>query len=165
MDWWNTIASIDWLTWPDLARIGLAPGLGWFDPADRTWGREILQRGVAAVFFIAFLSTRNQFPALLGEHGLLPVTRLLGRFRLRRPTLFQWRGVHYSDRLLRGMCWVGMVIALCVVAGMPQLVASWTVALAFVIMWFLYMSIANVGQMFYGFGWEMLLLEAGFLTA
>ena len=162
---WNDIAGIDWLTWPGLAHFGLGAGLGWFDPADRTWGREILQRGIAAIFFIAFLSTRNQFPALLGEHGLMPVPRLLERTRLRRPTLFQWRGVRYSDRLLRGMCWVGMALALAVVAGLPQQVASWTLALAFLAMWFLAMSIANVGQTFYGFGWEMLLLEAGFLTA
>jgi hypothetical protein len=31
-------------------------------------------------------------------------------------------------------------------------------------MWALYLSIVNVGQVFYGFGWETLLLEAGFLA-
>ena len=31
-------------------------------------------------------------------------------------------------------------------------------------MWALYLSIVNVGQAFYGFGWETLLLEAGFLA-
>jgi hypothetical protein len=31
-------------------------------------------------------------------------------------------------------------------------------------MWVLYQSIVNVGQVFYGFGWETLLLEAGFLA-
>jgi hypothetical protein len=31
-------------------------------------------------------------------------------------------------------------------------------------MWALYLSIVNVGQTFYGFGWETLLLEAGFLA-
>ena len=37
--------------------------------------------------------------------------------------------------------------------------------LAFLALWLLYMSIVNVGQTFYGFGWEMLLLEAGFIVA
>jgi hypothetical protein len=31
-------------------------------------------------------------------------------------------------------------------------------------MWALYLSVVNVGQTFYGFGWETLLLEAGFLA-
>ena len=37
--------------------------------------------------------------------------------------------------------------------------------IAFLALWLLYMSIVNVGQTFYGFGWEMLLLEAGFTVA
>ena len=31
-------------------------------------------------------------------------------------------------------------------------------------LWALYMSFVNVGSTFYGFGWEMLLLETGFLA-
>ncbi|MGY4644182.1 hypothetical protein ACVW07_002015 [Cellulomonas sp. URHB0016] len=36
---------------------------------------------------------------------------------------------------------------------------------AFLVLWGLYLSVVNVGQTFYGFGWESLLLEAGFLAA
>jgi hypothetical protein len=35
----------------------------------------------------------------------------------------------------------------------------------FLMLWLGYMSIVSVGQTFYSFGWEMLLLEAGFLAA
>jgi hypothetical protein len=35
----------------------------------------------------------------------------------------------------------------------------------FLALWLGYMSITSIGQTFYGFGWEMLLLEAGFLAA
>jgi hypothetical protein len=31
------------------------------------------------------------------------------------------------------------------------------------VLWFLYLSFVHVGQIFYGYGWEILLLEAGFL--
>ena len=31
-------------------------------------------------------------------------------------------------------------------------------------LWVLYLSFVNVGQTFYGFGWETLLLEAGLLA-
>ncbi len=39
-----------------------------------------------------------------------------------------------------------------------------THAAVFFALWFLYMSFVHVGQIFYGFGWEMLLLETGFLA-
>lgn len=137
--------------------------LAWFDAWDYEFAREVLQRGTAALFFVAFLSTLNQFPALLGERGLLPAPEFLARYgRLGGPTLFRWR---YSDGLLRVVCLVGIAIALTLVAGLPQLGPPWVPMIAFLVLWLLYMSIVNVGQTFYGFGWEMLLLEMGFTVA
>ncbi|GEK79190.1 membrane protein [Agrococcus baldri] len=37
--------------------------------------------------------------------------------------------------------------------------------LAFLTLWIVYLSILPIGQVFYGFGWELLLCEAGFLVA
>jgi hypothetical protein len=135
----------------------------WFSATDYDFARQVLQRGVAAVFLIAFLSTAAQFPALLGEHGLLPVPRLLARAGTTLgPTLFRWR---YSDRLLRIVACTGAGIAVLLVAGLPQLGPPWVPLLAFLALWGLYLSIVDVGQTFYGFGWETLLLEAGFTVA
>lgn len=135
----------------------------WFAATDSEVARWVLQRGVAALFFVAFLSSLNQFPALLGENGLLPVPRYLAGFhRLRRPSLFRYR---YSDRLFRGFCGAGLVISGLLVLGVPQAGPWWVPLVAFLALWGLYMSIVNVGQTFYGFGWEMLLLEAGFTVA
>ena len=135
----------------------------WFDAPEYEFARQVLQRSTATLYFVAFLSSFNQFPALLGERGLLPVPEHLEWFnRLGRPSLFRWR---YSDRLLRTVCWGGMAIAATLVAGLPQLGPPWVPLLAFLTLWLLYMSIVNVGQTFYGFGWEMLLLEAGFTVA
>src|SRR6185295_12342128 len=39
-----------------------------------------------------------------------------------------------------------------------------TSAIVWGALWLLYLSFVNVGQTFYGFGWETLLLEAGFLA-
>lgn len=140
--------------------MGIVEWTAWFDAPDYGFARQVLQRGVAAVFVVAFLSSLNQFPALLGERGLLPVPSLLARARRPlRPTLFAW---HYSDRLLRAVCAVGMLIGAALVLGLPQQGPPWLPLLAFLALWLLYMSIVNVGQTFYGFGWEMLLLEAGF---
>ena len=143
--------------------MGIVEWTAWFDAPEYEFARQVLQRGIATLYFVAFLSSLNQFPALLGERGLLPVPEFLARSRrLRRPTLFSWR---YSDGLLRAVCWAGLLIAAAVVAGLPQQGPPWVPLLAFLALWLLYMSIVNVGQTFYGFGWEMLLLEAGFIAA
>lgn len=140
-----------------------------FAAVDFEFARQVLQRGIAALFVIAFVSTLNQFRPLLGEHGLLPAPELLawartprGR-RLLRPTLFRW--FDYTDRRLVTLCVGGIVVAGALVAGIPQLGPPWVPMLCFLALWLGYMSVTSIGQTFYGFGWEMLLLEAGFLAA
>jgi hypothetical protein len=143
--------------------VDLESLVGWLAAPDSEFARQALQRGIAAVYLIAFISTANQFPALLGERGLMPAPQLLRHpALLRGPTLFRWR---YSDGLLRAVAWTGAAIAATLVIGLPQLGPPWVPLVAFLAIWFLYMSIVNVGQTFYGFGWESLLLEAGFLAA
>ncbi len=137
--------------------------LDWFDAHDYEIARQVLQRGVAALAFVAFLSTLNQFRPLLGEGGLLPVPELLRiARRLRGPTLFRWG---YTDRRLVAIAVTGMVLAASVVLGLPQLGPPFVPMLVFLALWILYLSIVNVGQTFYGFGWEMLLCEALFTIA
>ncbi|MFE5408406.1 lipase maturation factor family protein [Microbacterium sp. NPDC056569] len=141
-----------------------------FAAVDFEFARQVLQRGVAALFVIAFVSTLNQFRPLLGERGLVPAPELLewvhtskrGR-RMLRPTLFRY--LRYTDRRLVALCWTGIVVAAALVAGIPQLGPPWVPMLCFLALWIGYMSITSIGQTFYGFGWEMLLLEAGFLAA
>ncbi|MBB4138207.1 lipase maturation factor family protein, partial [Microbacterium invictum] len=135
----------------------------WFE-----FARQVLQRGIAALFLVAFFSTLNQFRPLLGENGLLPASTLLSWATSRKkwplhPTLFRW--VAYTDRRLVLLCAGGTVVSALLVAGVPQLGPPWVPMLAFLLLWLGYMSITSIGQTFYGFGWEMLLLEAGFLAA
>ncbi|MFF2389646.1 lipase maturation factor family protein [Agromyces sp. NPDC058104] len=135
----------------------------WFDAHDYEVARQLLQRGVGALAVVAFWSTLNQFRPLLGEHGLLPVPALLRRSsRLRGPSLFRWG---YSDRRLVAVAAAGIVLGASVVLGLPQLGPPWLPMLVLLALWLLYLSIVNVGQTFYGFGWEMLLCEALFTVA
>lgn len=135
----------------------------WFDAEGYDVARTVLQRGIAAVYLVAFVAVLRQFRPLLGERGLLPVPRFLERVPARAtPSLFHWR---YSDRLLVVVATVGLVVAASVVVGLPQAGPPWVPFLAFAVLWVAYLSIVNVGQIFYGFGWESLLLEAGFLAA
>ncbi len=134
-----------------------------FDATGYEFSRQVLQRGVAAVYLIAFLSAVAQFRPLLGENGLLPAPKYLARIAGHGvPTIFRW---HYSDRFLLAVAWLGAALAAVLVAGLPQLGPPWLPMAAFGLLWIGYMSIVNIGQVFYGFGWESLLLEAGFLVA
>lgn len=138
--------------------------MDWLHAPDYEFARVVLQRGVAMMFLVAFASTAAQFRVLLGEHGLLPAPKLLERKKyLRGFTVFRyWR---YTDRRLLVLAWVGMLLAASVIVGVPQRGSPWVPMLVFLALWLLYMSITNIGQAFYGFGWEMLLLEAGFTVA
>ena len=145
---------MDWSTWLPL-----------LEATDYTIAREVLLRGIAALYCVAFLAAFNQFPALLGENGLNPAPEYIERTSARdRPSLFRWPFTPYSDRLLRIVCVIGMALSLSVVIGLVQLGPGWTTIVVFLLMWWLYQSIVNIGQYYYGFGWESLLLEAGFIA-
>jgi hypothetical protein len=137
--------------------------LGWWTSADYDVARTLLQRGFGALYALAFWGALRQFRPLLGEHGLQPVPRFVARTHWRDgPSLFRW---HYSDRLLVTVAWCGVLLGVSVVVGLPQAGPWWVPALVFLTLWWLYLSVVNVGQTFYAFGWETLLCEAGLLVA
>jgi hypothetical protein len=130
--------------------------------ADYTIARLVIERGLALIYLIAFVVAARQFPALCGDRGLQPAWPFLARVRfLDAPSLFHWG---YSDRRLTFVAWAGIVISTLLVAGIPQAAPLPVTMLAWFALWVLYQSIVNIGGTFYGFGWESLLLEAGFLA-
>ncbi|WP_405719104.1 lipase maturation factor family protein [Streptomyces sp. NBC_01537] len=136
--------------------------MDWFTVPDYWLSRLVIQRGLAAVYLVAFLSAANQFRALIGEHGLLPVPDFLERVPFRRaPSLFQ---LSYSDRLFATVAWTGVALSAVLAAGAADHVPLWAAMAAWALLWALYLSIVNVGQTWYAFGWESLLLEAGALA-
>ncbi len=129
---------------------------------DSSIARFLIERGLGAIYVVAFAVALHQFPALCGERGLQPAPRFLAIVPFRRaPSLFHWR---YSDRLLRATSVVGILLGVTVVAGLGQAAPLPITMLVWLVLWALYQSIVNVGGTFYGFGWETLLLEAGFLA-
>ncbi len=122
--------------------------------------RLIIQRGLGLIYFMAFLVALNQFRPLLGENGILPVPRFLERITFKsRPSIFHW---HYSDRFFGIIAWCGLALSAIAALGLSEIGPLWLSMLIWFILWILYLSIVNVGQLFYGFGWESLLLETGF---
>ena len=66
---------------------------------DYEFARFVIERGLAALYLIAFLVAANQFPALSGDRGLEPARFLLAATSFRRtPSIFH---LGYSDRRLR----------------------------------------------------------------
>lgn len=131
--------------------------------ADDYWlARLVFQRALALIYLVAFVVALRQFRPLCGEHGLLPAPAFLARLRfLDAPSIFHWR---YSDRLLAGTCWTGIVLALVAATGLTDGIPTPLAMLVWAVLWLLYLSIVNVGQTFYAFGWESLLCETGFLA-
>jgi hypothetical protein len=125
--------------------------------------RLLMQRGFGGVYALAFLCAARQFRPLLGERGLLPVPSFLARVRFwEAPSIFHLR---YSDRLLGIVAWSGVALSLLVVSGYSESGPIWLSLGVWLLLYALYLSIVNVGQTFYGFGWESMLLEAGFFAA
>jgi hypothetical protein len=126
--------------------------------------RFVVLRLLGIVYTAAFLSAALQVLPLLGHAGLLPVDRFLGRIAhhfgsrgngfLELPSVF-W--LDASDRALVAGAWVGVALGIAVAAGYAN-----GIGLAF--LWALYMSYVHVGQDWYGYGWEIQLLETGFLA-
>jgi hypothetical protein len=126
--------------------------------------RFVILRLLGFVYAVAFLVAAQQLVPLIGEHGLTPATHFLTSVQtelgsptsgmLHMPTLF-WFGI--SDNGLSIFAWVGFGLALAVLAGYAN-------AIILVVLWMMYMSIVHIGQIWYGYGWEIQLLETGFLS-
>ena len=125
--------------------------------------RAVLASGLGFIYLVGFVILIQQGLPLLGEHGIMPLSRFLARVRAGSgsaseafwavPSVF-WLSA--SDGVLRAASWLGAALALLVTAGFGN-------APAMFLLWALYGSFVHAGQTFYGYGWEMLLLEAGFL--
>jgi hypothetical protein len=126
--------------------------------------RFVILRLLGIVYAIAFLVAANQILPLIGSDGLLPVGNFLGYVShalggslagfLRLPSIF-W--LNHSDNALVVTAWLGFALS-CVVA------CGYANALLLTLLWILYMSFVHVGQEWYGYGWEVQLLETGFLA-
>lgn len=138
------------------------PRFPWNDGASYRLTAGALLRGMGFIYAVAFLSLTQQVDGLLGSQGLLPVRLYLGVVRdalgggrfVEVPTLF-W--LSSSDAALHAACWAGLGLSLLAVLG---LTSAWLMAA----LWLLYSSFVHVGQVFYGYGWELLTIEAGFLA-
>ena len=124
--------------------------------------RLCFQRALGCTYLIAFLIAVNQFIPLLGERGLQPVRRFVRHIPFRRaPSLFY---INCSDHFITAMIWSGIVLSIFTISGWSESFGLVVSMLTWALLWIIYLSLVNVGQTFYGFGWETMLCETGFLA-
>jgi len=121
-------------------------------------------RLLGCVYAVAFLAAARQILPLIGSHGLLPVGSFLAQVQnalgslssgfVRLPSFFWFA---HSDAVLQVAAWIGFALSCLVVAGYAN-------AIVMAVLWGLYMSFVHIGQDWYGYGWEIQLLETGFLS-
>ncbi|XP_036890443.1 lipase maturation factor 1 isoform X3 [Sturnira hondurensis] len=131
--------------------------------------RIVLLRALAFVYFVAFLVAFHQNKQLIGDRGLLPCKAYLKRVQQHFQGRVGWDTVSSTPTLLWLLDWSHMdsnldalallglgISAFILVTGCANMVLM-------AALWVLYMSLVNVGQIWYSFGWESQLLETGFL--
>ena len=124
--------------------------------------RFLFEHGLAFIYLVAFIVAANQFVPLLGERGLQPVTRFVQAVPFRTsPSLFFLRP---TDAAFRAAAWLGILLSIVALTGLLRHRSAIAAMVLWALLWLLYLSFVNVGQTFYAFGWESLLLETGFLT-
>ncbi|HGG58789.1 MAG TPA: lipase maturation factor family protein [Gammaproteobacteria bacterium] len=123
---------------------------------------QLFLKGLAVIYFSAFLSLSVQINGLAGPHGILPLIEL-EQFYFQEfgtdalwmlPSLF-W--LNASDIALFGATVLGCALSVLLLFGLYQ-------RLALIGLFLLYLSLTTAGQIFLNFQWDYLLLESGFLA-
>jgi Lipase maturation factor len=126
------------------------------------YSRFVFERALALIYLVAFVNAANQFVPLVGARGLLPATRFVQSVPFAAsPSLFY---AIAKDPAFRAAAWLGIAGSCLILTGIPQRLGSIAAGLVWAVLWILYLSFVNVGQTFYAFGWEALLLEMGFFA-
>ncbi|XP_059916112.1 lipase maturation factor 2a isoform X2 [Gadus macrocephalus] len=130
--------------------------------------RRLFLWSMALIYMSAFVSLYMQIPGLYGNEGLLPARKQL-RYSGDRSL---WAQFQSSPTLLwlspkLGLSTHTSVELLCLVGAALSLAATLLEplrdSLVFFVLWLLYLSLYQVGQVFLYFQWDNLLLETGFL--
>jgi len=127
--------------------------------------REFFIRGLGVIYLIAFASLWVQVEGLLGENGISPIARLVSALEGARepgeahpfwklPTLLLF---YPEDGALHFVCALGCLAAILLTLGLLP-------APLLALLWILYLSLTNAGDVFLSFQWDILLLETGALA-
>src|SRR3984893_1173297 len=119
-------------------------------------------RALGLIYLIAFLSFWVQVDGLVGVNGVEPISQFLAMSRAQLgwhafpilPTLCWFNA---SDAFLHFLCSGGVFLSLLLIFGIARLISL-------IGLFVFYLSLTIAGQTFLNFQWDILLLEAGFLS-
>ena len=131
-------------------------------PPTYFWARRWFLRGLGLVYLIAFVSLWVQVDGLIGANGIWPISQVLPaahqqigpRAFALLPTLCWFNS---SNTFLHFLCGGGVILSLLLVLEIAP-------GAALVALFVFYLSLTIAGQAFLSFQWDILLLEAGFLS-
>ncbi|XP_053495413.1 lipase maturation factor 1 [Ictalurus furcatus] len=131
--------------------------------------RIVLLRSIAFMYFVAFTVAYNQNKQLIGEKGLTPCKDYLRSVKRYVGGKISMAALTYAPTILWFLDWEdmnanldGIALAGLALSGFVLLLGKANMIIM-AVLWILYHSIVNVGQLWYSFGWESQLLETGFL--
>jgi lipase maturation factor 1 len=131
-------------------------------PPTYFFARRWFLRALGVIYLIAFVSLWVQIDGLIGSNGITPASEFL-------PAAGDQLGTHAwsalptlcwlssSDAFLHFLCGAGVVFSLLLIFGIAPV-------LSLIALFVFYLSLAIAGQTFLSFQWDILLLEAGFLS-
>ncbi|XP_051523278.1 lipase maturation factor 1 [Myxocyprinus asiaticus] len=158
----ETVQDEDLTKYDKKGGVSLQTGTYWLT-------RIVLLRAIAFIYFVAFTVAHNQNKQLIGEKGLMPCKDYLRSVKRYVGGKIGIEALAYTPSILWFMDWNdmdanldGIALAGMALSGFVLLMGRANMIIM-ALLWILYHSIVNVGQLWYSFGWESQLLETGFL--
>jgi hypothetical protein len=122
----------------------------------------LLLKGIALTYLIAFTVAIRQYRGLVGKKGVLPLQDFVEqRSFWKSASIFH---LFPTDRAIQVSAWSGILLSASVLFGLPSSISPVLSSLSLFVLWLLFLSFVNTGQKFYEHGWELILLESGFLA-
>ena len=133
--------------------------------------RSLILRSLGLLYIIIFATALYQYNGLWSDQGILPVSAYmrilqkqankksqhwLGVFLLNVPTLLWFFDINKSSIILKLSLYIGLILSFVVLLGSNHYAIL-------SMLWFIKLSLVNVGQQFMLFGWHPQMLEFAFL--
>ncbi|MBT7610930.1 MAG: lipase maturation factor family protein [Bacteriovoracaceae bacterium] len=133
-----------------------------FTSQDFYYSKMLFQRSLAFIYLMGFLIMFNQGKALLGKNGILPARIFISKVKFSQsPSIFYF---FESDQFMTMISVLGAIISVLAIFGITEKYGHAVSMISWFILWITYLSFVNIGQVWFGYGWESMLLEAGFLA-
>ena len=132
--------------------------------------RRFYLGSLGVIFLIAFLSYYEQYPGLSGKSGILPADNI---FQNHYPNVYEtviknWKIIDSTDTLCDVLCLIGITCS-CVIIHWSTIdrkdSRQSSYGVLFLLLTSIYSFLRVLGDTFYSFQWDILLLETGTLTA